>query len=110
VKDLDQHILYTAWARAVDAAMLADHNRAEADRAEAVAQAKTRFLAAMAHELKNPVNAISGYAQFLQLMQEGQRASDAARCLDSRQRSMPAGHRSTLPISTCKTSSPISTS
>ena len=83
MKNLDQHILYTAWARAVDAAMLADHNRAEADRAEAVAQAKTRFLAAMAHELNNPVNAISGYAQFLQLMQEGQRASDAARCLDS---------------------------
>ncbi|MGH6894664.1 MAG: ABC transporter substrate-binding protein [Dongiaceae bacterium] len=83
MKSLDRHILYTAWARAVDALMMADQNRDRAARAEAVAEAKTRFLAAMAHELKNPLNAISGYAQFLQLMADTQRTSDATRCLDS---------------------------
>ena len=37
----------------------------------------------MAHELKNPLNAISGYAQFLQMLNQSNRAGDMARSLDS---------------------------
>ncbi|HWA51336.1 MAG TPA: ABC transporter substrate-binding protein [Dongiaceae bacterium] len=63
--------------------MAADEQRDAAARANATAEAKTRFLAAMAHELKNPLNAISGYAQFLQMLNQSNRPGDMARSLDS---------------------------
>jgi signal transduction histidine kinase len=78
-----RRILYASWIRAVDALMAADELREAASRAEAAAEAKTRFLAAMAHELKNPLNAISGYAQFLQMLNSTNRVGDMARSLDS---------------------------
>jgi peptide/nickel transport system substrate-binding protein len=82
-----RRILHASWIRAVDALMAADEQREAATRAEAVAEAKTRFLAAMAHELKNPLNAISGYAQFLQMLNGPDRdpssAESMARSLDS---------------------------
>lgn len=67
--------------------MAADEQHEAATRAEAMAEAKTRFLAALAHELKNPLNAISGYAQFLQMLngpdRDSSRADGMARSLDS---------------------------
>jgi peptide/nickel transport system substrate-binding protein len=63
--------------------MAADEQRDAATRANAAAEGKTRFLAAMAHELKNPLNAISGYAQFLQMLNSANRVGDMARSLDS---------------------------
>ena len=78
-----RRILHASWIRAVDALMAADEQREAAGRAEMAAEAKTRFLAALAHELKNPLNAISGYAQFLQMLNSSQRPGDMARSLDS---------------------------
>src|SRR5690348_5126697 len=63
--------------------MAADEHREAARRADASAEGKSRFLAAMAHELKNPLNAISGYAQFLQMLNSSNRPGDMARSLDS---------------------------
>lgn len=63
--------------------MAADEQRDAATRADLVAEAKTRFLTALAHELKNPLNAISGYAQFLQMSGSRGHTDDMARSLDS---------------------------
>lgn len=43
-----------------------DQLRAAKDAAEAANEAKTRFLASVAHEIRSPLNAIYGYAQLLE--------------------------------------------
>lgn len=53
---------------------------AERDAAEAANEAKTRFLASVAHEIRSPLNAIYGYAQLLE-RGEGTDALAAARVI-----------------------------
>jgi peptide/nickel transport system substrate-binding protein len=81
--DSKRESLHAAWSRAVDALMLADEHQEAAARAESNASRKAHFLAAMAHELKNPLNAISGYVQLMQLMAEPRSAIEANRYLDT---------------------------
>jgi CheY-like chemotaxis protein/anti-sigma regulatory factor (Ser/Thr protein kinase) len=50
------------------------------DAAEAANEAKTRFLASVAHEIRSPLNAIYGYAQLIE-RGEGQGALAAARVI-----------------------------
>src|SRR5262249_44180360 len=80
--DLRPDPLYVAWSRAVDALMLAEERRDGATRAESAA-ARAHFLAAMAHELKNPLNVISGYVQIMQMMAEPRHSGEADRYLDT---------------------------
>lgn len=54
--------------------------RAARDAAEAANEAKTRFLASVAHEIRSPLNAIYGYAQLIE-RGEGQGALPAARVI-----------------------------
>jgi CheY-like chemotaxis protein/two-component sensor histidine kinase len=51
--------------------------RAAKDAAEAANEAKTRFLASVAHEIRSPLNAIYGYAQLIE-RREGRDALSAA--------------------------------
>jgi signal transduction histidine kinase/ABC-type amino acid transport substrate-binding protein/ActR/RegA family two-component response regulator len=59
--------LVTAYGAAMMVMLKRQAARAEeaAMRAEASAQAKTRFLAMMSHELRTPLNAVIGFAEFL---------------------------------------------
>ena len=61
--DLDR--LRAAWAAAADALHAAERAEEAADAMRADRDAQSRFMAILAHELKNPLNAIYGYAQFL---------------------------------------------
>lgn len=54
--------------------------RAAKEAAEAANEAKTRFLASVAHEIRSPLNAIYGYAQLLE-RGEGKDALGAARVI-----------------------------
>jgi CheY-like chemotaxis protein/two-component sensor histidine kinase len=54
--------------------------RAAKEAAEAANEAKTRFLASVAHEIRSPLNAIYGYAQLLE-RGEGRDAVGAARVI-----------------------------
>ena len=54
--------------------------RAARDAAEAANEAKTRFLASVAHEIRSPLNAIYGYAQLLE-RGEGRDTLGAARVI-----------------------------
>lgn len=81
--DLRLDTLYIAWSRAVDALMLAEERRDGATRAESDAASRAHFLAAMAHELKNPLNVISGYVQIMQMMAEPRLSADVDRYLDT---------------------------
>ena len=54
--------------------------RAARDAAEAANEAKTRFLASVAHEIRSPLNAIYGYAQLIERGQ-GKDALSAARVI-----------------------------
>jgi CheY-like chemotaxis protein/two-component sensor histidine kinase len=54
--------------------------RAAKDAAEAANEAKTRFLASVAHEIRSPLNAIYGYAQLIE-RGEGKDALGAARVI-----------------------------
>lgn len=49
--------------------------------AEAANEAKTRFLASVAHEIRSPLNAIYGYAQLLERGGEGRDVAGAARTI-----------------------------
>jgi peptide/nickel transport system substrate-binding protein len=61
--DLDR--LRAAWAAAAEALHAAERAQEEAEAMRADRDAQSRFMAILAHELKNPLNAIYGYAQFL---------------------------------------------
>ncbi|HEV8392465.1 MAG TPA: ABC transporter substrate-binding protein [Dongiaceae bacterium] len=61
--DLDR--LRAAWAAASEALHAAERAEQTADAMRADRDAQSRFMAILAHELKNPLNAIYGYAQFL---------------------------------------------
>jgi len=63
--------------------MLAEEHRDATMRAESAAASRAHFLAAMAHELKNPLNVISGYVQIMQMMAEPRHSSEADRYLDT---------------------------
>jgi peptide/nickel transport system substrate-binding protein len=62
-KDLER--LRAAWAAAAEALHGAERAEEAADAMRADRDAQSRFMAILAHELKNPLNAIYGYAQFL---------------------------------------------
>ena len=57
--------LRAAWAAAAEALHAAERGAQTADAMRADRDAQSRFMAVLAHELKNPLNAIYGYAQFL---------------------------------------------
>jgi peptide/nickel transport system substrate-binding protein len=61
--DLDR--LHAAWEVAADALHKAERAAEAAGTIQADRDAQSRFMAVLAHELKNPLNAIYGYAQFL---------------------------------------------
>jgi peptide/nickel transport system substrate-binding protein len=61
--DLDR--LRAAWSTAAEALRAAERAEEAAETIRADRDAQSRFLAILAHELKNPLNAIYGYAQFL---------------------------------------------
>ena len=69
----------TNWLRGEGEAELAAL-RAAKDAAEAANEAKTRFLASVAHEIRSPLNAIYGYAQLIE-RNEGKDALAAARVI-----------------------------
>lgn len=60
-----------AWAAAADSMRAAEIGTEAAALAQDAIQRQRRDLANMAHELKNPLNAISAYAQWLQMPQIG---------------------------------------
>src|SRR6058998_2490131 len=62
-RDLDR--LRAAWAAAAEALHLAERSEEAAEAMRADRDGQSRFIAILAHELKNPLNAIYGYAQFL---------------------------------------------
>jgi peptide/nickel transport system substrate-binding protein len=57
--------LRAAWAAAAEALHAAERAEQAAEAVRADRDAQSRFIAILAHELKNPLNAIYGYAQFL---------------------------------------------
>lgn len=61
--------LRTAWAAAANALHAAERAAERADTMDADRDAQGQFMAILAHELKNPLNAIYGYAQLLQRTQ-----------------------------------------
>lgn len=71
----DLERLRAAWALAADALHRAEQAAEAADAMRADRDAQSRFMAILAHELKNPLNAIYGYAQFLR---QPEVAQDAA--------------------------------
>jgi peptide/nickel transport system substrate-binding protein len=75
--DLDR--LRAAWDAAAGALHAAERAEEAADSMRADRDAQSRFMAILAHELKNPLNAIYGYAQFLR---QPEVAPDAAGRLD----------------------------
>lgn len=70
----DLERLRAAWAVAADALHRAERAAEAAEAMRADRDAQSRFMAILAHELKNPLNAIYGYAQFLR---QPQIAADA---------------------------------
>lgn len=62
---LDLQRLRAAWAAAAEALHAAERAEEAANAMRADRDAQSRFMAILAHELKNPLNAIYGYAQFL---------------------------------------------
>ena len=64
-KRADLERLRAAWAVAADALHRAERAAEAAEAMRADRDAQSRFMAILAHELKNPLNAIYGYAQFL---------------------------------------------
>jgi peptide/nickel transport system substrate-binding protein len=65
--ELDRELerLRAAWAAAAEALRAAERAEEAAEAVRADRDAQSRFIAILAHELKNPLNAIYGYAQFL---------------------------------------------
>src|SRR5213593_2648027 len=61
----DLQRLRAAWAAAAEALHAAERAEEAANAMRADRDAQSRFIAILAHELKNPLNAIYGYAQFL---------------------------------------------
>jgi peptide/nickel transport system substrate-binding protein len=61
----DLQRLRAAWEVAADAMHSAERATEAAAAVRADRDAQSRFMAVLAHELKNPLNAIYGYAQFL---------------------------------------------
>jgi peptide/nickel transport system substrate-binding protein len=61
----DLQRLRAAWAAAAEALHAAERAEEAANAMRADRDAQSRFMAILAHELKNPLNAIYGYAQFL---------------------------------------------
>lgn len=55
------------WRAAERQAMLMAVERHAREHAEAASQAKSGFLASLSHEIRNPVNAIVGYAELLEM-------------------------------------------
>ena len=74
-KRQDLERLHAAWAAAAEALHAAERAQQAADSMRADRDAQSRFMAILAHELKNPLNAIYGYAQFLR---QPEAPSDAA--------------------------------
>ena len=64
-KRADLERLRAAWAVAAEALHRAERAAEASDSMRADRDAQSRFMAILAHELKNPLNAIYGYAQFL---------------------------------------------
>src|SRR5687768_10858689 len=62
---LDLQRLRAAWEAAAEALRAAERAVEAADAMRADRDAQSRFMAILAHEIKNPLNAIYGYAQFL---------------------------------------------
>ena len=71
----DLERLRAAWAVAAEALHRAERAVEASESMRADRDAQSRFMAILAHELKNPLNAIYGYAQFLR---QPQVAADAA--------------------------------
>lgn len=63
-KKLDQ--LRAAWAAAAEALHIAERAEQNAEALRSEREAQRRYVAILAHELKNPLNAIYGYTQLLQ--------------------------------------------
>jgi peptide/nickel transport system substrate-binding protein len=61
----DLQRLRAAWEAAAEALHAAERAVEAADAMRADRDAQSRFMAILAHEIKNPLNAIYGYAQFL---------------------------------------------
>ncbi|MGH6890687.1 MAG: ABC transporter substrate-binding protein [Dongiaceae bacterium] len=62
---LDLGRLRAAWAAGAEALHAAERAEEAAEAMRADRDAQSRFIAVLAHEIKNPLNAIYGYAQFL---------------------------------------------
>ena len=73
--DPDLVRLRAAWEAAADAMQKAERAAEAAAAIRADRDAQSRFIAVLAHELKNPLNAIYGYAQ---LLRQPESAADAA--------------------------------
>jgi CheY-like chemotaxis protein/two-component sensor histidine kinase len=71
----------STWLRADGEAHASPESlRAAKEAAEAANEAKTRFLASVAHEIRSPLNAIYGYAQLLE-REDGKDVPGAARVI-----------------------------
>lgn len=64
-KSAELERLHAAWDVAADALHSAERAAEAAAAIRADRDAQSRFMAVLAHEIKNPLNAIYGYAQFL---------------------------------------------
>ena len=71
--------LHAAWEAAAKAMHAAERAQQAAEAMRADRDAQSRFMAILAHELKNPLNAIHGYAQ---LLRQPELARDLAGNLD----------------------------
>src|ERR671923_983550 len=83
-KRADLERLRAAWAVAAEALHRAERATEASEAMRADRDAQSRFMAILAHELKNPLNAIYGYAQ---LLRQPELPTDATR----RQMSASAG-------------------
>jgi peptide/nickel transport system substrate-binding protein len=70
-RSIDIERLRSAWAMIADSLRAAEIADEEVQTARAMRDRQASYLASMAHELKNPLNAIYAYAQWLQMPQIG---------------------------------------
>src|SRR5262245_26963967 len=71
--------LHAAWEAAAEGMHAAERAQQAADAMRGDRDAQSRFMAILAHEIKNPLNAIHGYAQ---LLRQPELAPDLAGNLD----------------------------